>query len=555
MLKGILLLLQVCAFSYSFAVINIVANTTLSGGTFSDDIVVHPGATLTLTGNCVFNQHKSITIMDGAALKAINGSLSASGELKWVGIKVNATPISNPSSILGVEMANFEIRDADIAIEHQNFCSPPTNCHNRRMDISYSTFTDNDEHIIIFNAFNSINVVEQYTQSDIIIIDHCVFSNSTEMWPIHIMYTKNLKVKNSSFLTADGDFIYLHLRAIIDGYFFNNHFDNSKSKTKMAIHGYCIDVTILNNSFDLSDSKIGLDVGSHAGSQLNRVYIGGNDFFASALNLAATGIKSGHNSTFEQVRIAKNDFTNLGYGGYLEGMNTNNDIILNSFNGCDKGLFFFNNNSSVKITCNTFDNQTEDITIGLTGTLMDQMFGSDPNNVFSNFIFGSGNYNIVNNGTTSFIYGYNINKIAIPVIPLAVVYFSGPIIATGTGITLWGVTNDINCDAELGGGPGGGGGGSTVPSQQTTGIRDGIATNGIQITQYPNPTKSVLHYSLDDHTVKEVHVMSVTGQMIINHKVVELSGSISVGQLRPGIYYCSYLGERGVIARVKFVKE
>ena len=100
--------------------IHIYSNTTWSNLSLSQDVYIHSGATLTISGNMVFTPGRRIHVHDGGRLVGSNGKLtclqSFPGTDFWKGIIVDQTSAISPTSSWAVNLTNFTVEYADAGI-------------------------------------------------------------------------------------------------------------------------------------------------------------------------------------------------------------------------------------------------------------------------------------------------------------------------------------------------------------------------------------------------------------------------------------------------------
>lgn len=507
------------------ASIDVYTNTSWSNLSFSQDIIIHPGATLTLSGNIVMAPDKEIHVLDGGRLIGQDGKisgLSSAENDQWTGIKIDQTTIVNPTTSYGVYFSNFELNDADVAIKSVEWDGE--GMQNRKMRFFQTVFHDNgkDVHIVNGAQVNNVALISAFTNSSIV-IDRCEFLGSTEQtWPIHIIAVEHLYIRNSKFMD-DNASIAVHLRSIVSGNFSNNTFDSDASYC-LSFHGPNYGNGVYNNTFDLTDSKVGIDVGAYMAGIYEKMTISGNRFKSSMLGSTSIGISTeqpgqSSNASFKNTTISKNEFENLRIGAILEKMNDANRIEKNTFSMCNKALIFQFSNSDVKIECNTFSRCQTDITINTGSSLMNQNFGYDPSNTFSLATispFPMPFFNIRNNGSQTFFYHYKFNLPA----------YTGPV-----------SVNYVNYQKDC------------------SGKKKSLSTEGIssQIKQYPNPASNVLNIDLNGANAEQVEIISSNGQVAIKQPLTSGTNSIDVSGLQPGLYFCNYLNTNGIIQREKVI--
>jgi polyhydroxybutyrate depolymerase len=70
---------------------------------------------------------------------------------------------------------------------------------------------------------------------------------------------------------------------------------------------------------------------------------------------------------------------------------------------------------------------------------------------------------------------------------------------------------------------------------------------------YPNPATAVLHFNLDNDAEVNIVISDVLGKIVLAETIS--SRSISVENLKPGIYFVTFKTESGAVAKAKFIKE
>ncbi|MCJ8292471.1 MAG: T9SS type A sorting domain-containing protein [Crocinitomicaceae bacterium] len=508
--------------SISFGAIDITTNTNYTSQFIQDDIIIHSGATLNITGNISMGVGISITIKDGGKLVGVNGVLSSlsgnPGYDDWAGIIVEETPTSSPSIDYGLYLSSFTIRNATIGVS--SLALP--GFHNRKMRFSHVDFLWNGQHFKVLNGMAS--EVDFYTYSKIL-ITNCTFGNSNDNWPVHIVYAREFIVLDSRFEDGNTPQFQLHLREMVDGRINGCEFDGNGSSSSISYclgyHGRNENNTISNNSFNLSPgkSRYGLDLGTFAMGTQNQLVVSNNTFFSNTYDSNTKGIYMG-GQLDQNITIENNLVSKLGIGFYFYGLNQST-VEKNTISDCGSGMYFRGGNPNVKIECNAFTSTIHDIVIAQNASLESQNSGYDPMNTFSSVKSNTGN--IVNNGTTYFYYNYKLNQ---------------PDIING------GTTNPYIILQY------------TSASKDCSGGKKRLA-NGTEtvsaIKQFPNPASGRINYSLNGEEVSQLVIFNSYGQ-IVKHVILENeSGTIEIGNLVSGIYICSYEGENGTVKRVKLI--
>lgn len=516
----------------SLAALDIYTNTSFNSVSFSSDIVIHPGATLTLTGSIQITPGKSITVMDGAALHCNNGYIK--GVIYsplWQGIIIHNTASASPTTSLGLIMNNFRVEDAIIGIECIGIISSPH--HNRRLDIQNTVFDNNERHIYVNNGAGIpyLANTEAFTYSDIY-IDGCEFGNSPNTspldWMVDMRFTNFVTVKNTRFNSNSG-YIAFHLNYPVNTTIEGCDFDGY-NKIKLALHREIKNILIKNNDFDLSTSsndKIGIDFTDMAAYPVN-LDILANIFDAHGYNNQGSGILCAYSSQseFEEITIANNSFLGLKYGAKLKHFNVSNSINKNEFMDCDYGLYFISENPDVEIKCNTFVSNNIDIYIDGGSQLMNQNFGYDPSNTFSSV--SAGTYNIVNAGTNVFEYDYFSNM---PIVPITSI------------IVLNNVSSDFDCN------------GYQNPPDPTESQVNNTSSNQqnsdrqqylhkyknpkAEFYLYPNPLTDILNISIYDVENPSFVIFDLQGKEIYRSFLNNGNNQLNISSLSSGLYLYS----------------
>ena len=70
---------------------------------------------------------------------------------------------------------------------------------------------------------------------------------------------------------------------------------------------------------------------------------------------------------------------------------------------------------------------------------------------------------------------------------------------------------------------------------------------------YPNPATAVLHFNLDNDAEVNIVISDVLGKIVLAATIS--TRSISVENLKPGIYFVTFKTQSGAVAKAKFIKE
>lgn len=525
------------------AQIHIYTNTTWTDLSVTQDVIIHPGATLTIQdGGLQMAQGKYIHVMDRGQLKGVNGYITCADADFWKGIYLDQTPNASPAIAYGINFYNFKVENALIAIStgygidgdepFGGFPSGEAGMHNRKIRAYNTVFQKNHADILLHNNVVDMAELEGYTHSHIF-LQKCEFKDNAardglyRMWPNHILFVKNLYVFNCTF-TSDKADILMHLRGIVDSRLNSNTF-SSDSKYYLSLHGQSKRVDVIDNFFDLHDSgkefKVGLDIGHFMVSGVDEFNVSKNRFIGESSTYNSWGIGSKESgATHTNLSIRNNIFEKLKYGVRLGNLETANNIEENEFNSCYHALYFFLNNPEVKISCNKFSNCIRDILIADGATLQNQNFGYDPSNSFSPLMFlpPEPQYNIQNSGTANFYYHYK----DIP-----------PYIHPGTvNIILNYVNTKIRCQTD---------GGAYEVSRKTADKSAGLMDNNtVNLSVYPNPNNGVFSVSTSASGNNDYFISDATGRVIQNGQF-QNKIEISLDNLPTGVYFLNVKNQTG----------
>lgn len=542
----------------SFATIDILTNTTWTDIGISDDVVIHPGATLTIHGGLQMAPEKYIHVLDGGELRGIDGYIYTAGLGQWKGIYLDQTPVTSPSTNYGLYLYNFRIEDAYVAIssaygvlESAPFLNGPVGepgHHNRRIRVINTTFQHNKNNIKINNHIDDLIEFDLFNYSQII-FQNCQFLKPDggidyDNWPIHILFCKQVHFFNCDFTANEGN-ISLHFRTIVDSRVSGCHFEG-ETYHYISLHGPCNRNQIVNNYFDLttafndntSNPKIALELGHFATGAYESLLIKNNDFIGDneAHQIYGIGSKEATGSiNNEEIVIEENRFKKIKNGIKLGHLDFENEIIANEFEECDEALHFFAESPGMKIECNIFTRCSTDIFIEEGAYLQNQTFGYDPNNQFSNLLFPPSDplYNIINEGSTSFYYQYKD---------------FAPTHAPGS-LNIFTVYTPTKKDcSNQSPGPGDNRQTRISITENETQIK-----NGNSITQYPNPVNSVFFYNLSDVNITSLIITDLNGRIVKSVTPIATTGQVDVNDLAEGTYICIYFNQDQVIEHKKFM--
>jgi len=515
------------------AQINIYTNTIWTNISVSQDVIIHPGATLTIQdGGLNMAQDKYIHVMDRGQLKGVNGFITSSSGGLWKGIYLDQTPNGSPAIAYGINFYNFTVERALVAISSaygvtgsNPFLAGPAGApekHNRKIRAVYTIFQQNYADILVSNDIDGdLAIFESLTHSQIF-LQFCQFKDNISnsgyyQWPVHMLSCKDIFVFNSEF-TSDSSDILLHLRNTINSRFNDNYFKGNVAEGYLAFHGYNSNNFIEGNTFDLYNSgpqKVGIDIGTFSSSRSINVTVRDNIFQGTTIESNSWGIGSYANSLIDEkdnLNIQNNEFKNLKHGIYLGKLMVENVIEENEFTNCYQAIYFVKENPQVNIACNEFSDCIRDIMIAEEATLQSQNLGYDQANSFSPLIFlpSEPQYNIQNYGTADFYYDY---KDYPPYIQPGVV-----------NIVLNQVNTKIKCQSEQ--------------NDEDAVIR---ANNSVidmkdQLTVYPNPNSGNFSIQTSREGVSEYFIINAAGGIIYSGQFKDRT-EISLNEIPSGVYF------------------
>lgn len=530
------ILAVVCAIFSARAVIQVTGYTVWTNPNITDDININPGGTLDIQNlNVNVLPGKQIYVQDGGRIYGNNGTLSCEDGL-WRGIEVEPTSVNNPSTQIAVQLFNFEITKAEIAIRSGVFQT--TGVHNQKIYLSSVKFNNNNVHIWIQNNVNN-------------------FSGSALLGELSQMIHSTVYAYRCSFLETNsgGDDVYLaHLYRpkLVECYFSGtpgpigacvqwrgchkglitrcDFRENRQIYIVLDFNGND-DTRIHDNNFNLYNIDIwraGIFAPLWGGTSylFKNLSITGNTFWSPDNNQdEAIGVHIGdywsgsNNIKYENLTISKNHFSNIQRGVDLaKSVGESNIIESNVFSNCEVGCYFQEDNLGVTIECNTFEWNTTDIHIAQGAELQNQDWLIDNGNTWS--VVDQPNVNIINDGSIVFEYHFNAN---LPVV-------QGP-------VTLLAVMNNKDCSG------GGGGGGS---SSMNTSIPYSRKQGSTIISMSPNPAVDIVSYEIRDISIDEIVVTSLTGEIVLRVNVQDVSsGQLDVSKFKAGIYICNYINQAG----------
>jgi polyhydroxybutyrate depolymerase len=85
-----------------------------------------------------------------------------------------------------------------------------------------------------------------------------------------------------------------------------------------------------------------------------------------------------------------------------------------------------------------------------------------------------------------------------------------------------------------------------------TGINENESLRKV-IVLYPNPANTILNFNLENETLLTIEVSDVIGKMVLSE--ITQTHSISIKELKSGIYFLSIKTQSGAVAKAKFIKE
>lgn len=81
-----------------------------------------------------------------------------------------------------------------------------------------------------------------------------------------------------------------------------------------------------------------------------------------------------------------------------------------------------------------------------------------------------------------------------------------------------------------------------------------IETNGNTIKFFPNPTEDMLNFSVNNAKVSTIRIISMDGKILKTKKIDALTGTVSLADLKTGIYEIEFMLENGSHSSRRFVK-
>ena len=524
-----LLIASMCLMSFFARAMDIYSDATISSSmTMSQDIIIHNGATLTIS-NCTlnFSDNYKIQVKEGGKLETINAILTCDWPLEptkyWQGIILDhQTYVANQNLPVALEIRNTSISKARQAISTSY--TTYTDEILPRIMVYYSLFYDNKKHVYFDNSYNTIYEDNSEFQ---FVGNRFLNATTDDNDAVYFKYGRGLHFSRNTFHSGNSvmNQASIHIGNGTEALFKHNTFYHRKGNGVVFRNksNDCEDVTFDHNIFktdpniqDVNYRAITFlsDHEEYAFGFLKNVTIIENTFE----NLSSEGVFTGILSRVVKSLDLVIDGNTI--KGYQRGIDiSNNDdnynfrsyVQYNVIENFDKAFNSHGKNRGLYIRCNTFRDGEKAIVVdyynilagwnSLNGELRDHT-GADHNNQFINCT-----YDIYGNGNAPFTYEST----------------SPSSFNTSGWVYVVSTSWVDDCKREAG-----------DPFKTDLSAESSLTE---EIVVYPNPAQEMVKVQLETFTSEAVvQLFDMSGRLLLEQKITEDVTTLNIKDFDPGNY-------------------